>query len=373
MKKIIYLLSGLFIFLFVQSCDKYTDVHKEYVKEGEIVYAQMPDSVAVIAGKERVRLKFWMYNGVNLKSLIVLWNSRKDSVIIPVKFSVGKDSLEYVMNNLPERNYSFDIYSIDNFGNRSLFYNQFGASYGSFYSGTLNNRRVKSLTLTDAAGEIEWYSAPQGSVYTEVRFTNKAGQTKIERTAAELFTSKIDVKPGTSFEHRSLFLPERESIDTFYTEWVTHSVSFPFTYVYDRTQWSVEAVSDETASDGGGKNSVIDGSLSTYWHSQYDPNIPLPHWIVIDMKSEKTALLFEVFRRAGNTDTKTVEIYLGNDSDPTSPRWILAGTGVYPPSASDKLTVSASSTAKGRYLKLVVPDSYRVPFTNIAEIYMYGN
>ncbi|MCH5718248.1 discoidin domain-containing protein [Niabella hibiscisoli] len=116
-------------------------------------------------------------------------------------------------------------------------------------------------------------------------------------------------------------------------------------------------------------NTLIDGNLDSYWHSQYDPHAPLPHWAVIDMASEKNISYFEVYRRKGNGDAKTAQLFVGNSADPAG-TWTLAGEGVF--TSGDKLTVTNSNQAKGRYLKLVLPDSYRAPFTAIAEIYVFG-
>lgn len=37
------------------------------------------------------------------------------------------------------------------------------------------------------------------------------------------------------------------------------------------TGWEAIDCSDERADDGGGKAAVLDGNLSTYWHSQWGP------------------------------------------------------------------------------------------------------
>ncbi len=46
-------------------------------------------------------------------------------------------------------------------------------------------------------------------------------------------------------------------------------------------------------------NTLIDGNLDSYWHSQYDPHAPLPHWAIIDMASDKSISYFEVYREKG--------------------------------------------------------------------------
>lgn len=61
--------------------------------------------------------------------------------------------------------------------------------------------------------------------------------------------------------------------------------------ILSRTGWSV-TVSGETASDGGGKNTIIDGNINSYWHSNYkgnnsagDESQKLPQFFVIDLGS----------------------------------------------------------------------------------------
>ena len=61
--------------------------------------------------------------------------------------------------------------------------------------------------------------------------------------------------------------------------------------ILDRSGWKV-TVSGETASDGGGKDAIIDGDNSTYWHSRWsggegDYSCSLPQFFQIDLGSEQ--------------------------------------------------------------------------------------
>ncbi len=368
MKYLIYIFIICCVMTGAASCDKFTDVHKEFIKDGETVYAVKPDSVAFVSGKQRLKMRLWMVNGINVKEVVVSWNSGTDSLVVPVSFKSGRDSMEVLLTNLEEKSYAFNIYSIDNFKNRSLIYTQFGAAYGSLYASTLVNRRVRQVSLTEAAAVIEWFAGGEGMILNEIKYVSKfSGLDTVLRVPGSSFSTSFNAKAGSAFQYRSLFIPQAASIDTFYTNW--DNGQLPETYLFDRSLWKVLAVSDERASDGGGMNTLIDGNLDSYWHSQYDPHAPLPHWAVIDMASEKNISYFEVYRRKGNGDAKTAQLFVGNSADPAG-TWILAGEGVF--TSGDKLTVTNSNQAKGRYLKLVLPDSYRAPFTAIAEIYVFG-
>jgi hypothetical protein len=151
----------------------------------------------------------------------------------------------------------------------------------------------------------------------------------------------------------------------------TVSVSVPELYKCDKSGWSIE-VSDERADDGGGKDKAIDGDYSDrYWHSQWGPDVACPHWAVIDMK-ETREIARIVTQRRSNGDTKTLQYFIG-DSPDADGDWTMLTEGAYASSGADHtLTLDAAEPLSGRYLKLVLPDSFRNPYTAICEIDVYG-
>jgi uncharacterized protein YjdB len=154
----------------------------------------------------------------------------------------------------------------------------------------------------------------------------------------------------------------------------TITVSVPELYKCNKTGWSIE-VSDQTASDGGGKNKVIDDDYGNggYWHSKWDGgNVPLPHWAIIDMK-ERVECARIVTQRRNNGDTKTLQYFISDSPDVDSETWTKVAEGMYASkTASHTLTLDATEPVSGRYLKLVLPDSHRDVFIAICEIDVYG-
>lgn len=375
MKRIYSLLVFIFCVSALSSCDDFMDVHKEYIEGGEIIYAPKPDTISFLAGKERILFYCRTYNAPNVKSVDVYWNDGLDSLIIPVSLGSGYDSLSVVLDNMPEKSYTFNVHTTDHFGHRSLTITNFGSSYGSSFQSTLNDRRIKGISLFETGGVIDWYSSMEGLTRNEVRYTRKDGTKAVACLSAEEYSVTCpDIQPGSTFEYRSLYIPEEEAIDTFATTWKTYEEAFPLEYKFDRSNWAVLAVSDETASDGGGKNALIDDDLNSWWHSNYtDEDTPLPHWAVIDMRMSKKMSKVEVYRRSGTTDTKTVEIYIGNSPDADASDWVEITTGVFNDGDHLELSIPESvDTNLGRFLKVLLPDSNREPFTNIAEVYVYG-
>ena len=378
MKKILKnLIASAILLCFMASCDGLMDFHKDYIKDGETIYAPKVDSMSFIAGKERILFQFWLYNSPNVKTVDIFWNSKTDSLNIPVSPSFGIDSLEVVLPNMKEQSYTFDVRTTDNFGHKSLWTTGFGNSYGEFFASSLMERRVRELSLGEDGGVINLFTGIEGLVRTEIRYQKKDG------TYAIVSTSRLDntvdcpgAKSGSTFEYRSLFIPEEASIDTFALAWQESSEIFPSIFLYNRANWSVLSVSDQTASDGGGMHTMLDGDLGSYWHSQWDGgNAPLPHWAIIDMVTAKDFIMIDTYRRPGNTDAKDIEYYVGSEPDAESSTWVKVGSGQYPNHNQDKLTIDIDgsvNTAVGRYLKLVITSSHRDPFTSIAEIYLYG-
>jgi hypothetical protein len=136
--------------------------------------------------------------------------------------------------------------------------------------------------------------------------------------------------------------------------------------------WTV-TVSDEAGWDGGGKDKMIDGdhNTGTYWHSNY-PNYPCPHWAIIDMK-EQIEVARTTTQRRSNGDTKTVQYWVGNDPDPNASTWVKIIEGAYASqTANHTLTLDAAEPTSGRYLKLVLPDTFREIYIAICEVDVFG-
>lgn len=344
------------------------------IEGGEIIYAPKPDTINFIAGEGRILFNCRTYNAPNVRSIDVYWNDGLDSLIIPVELKTGYDSISVVLDNMEEKSYTFNVRTTDNFGHKSLYLTDFGTSYGETYQSRLRDRRIKTVSLSDKGGTVTWFFAPKDLVRSEIRYIKNDGSQSVAETPPTKEQVELpDIKAGSTVEYRSLFIPEVEAIDTFATAWKTFETPFPEEYKYDSGSWIVLSVSDESA-DHGGKIALLDGNLSTFWHSAYaDGDAPLPHWAVIDMQSPKRISRVEVYRRAGNTDTKSVELYVSDQPDSDSANWIKIGDGVFGNGNSISIIISESVDIHlFRYLKLLLPDSNREPFTSIAEIYVYG-
>lgn len=165
--------------------------------------------------------------------------------------------------------------------------------------------------------------------------------------------------------------------------------------ILDRSGWSV-TVSGETASDGGGKNTIIDGNINSYWHSNYkgnnsagDESQKLPQFFVIDLgsvqdfnkigyrprvglhngyvKEYKVFVSDTPFESVGNGKTaESIVTALGNTQK-------MEGTFDFSDGQAKLKTATADKMLSGRYVMFVATVTGGAPadkYANCAEFYL---
>lgn len=364
---------SLFCLLFA-ACESHLDIHKEYHDGVDKVYLQQVDSCVALSGNNRVILKLWYKNISQFDKSIVYYNNGSDSIVIDLNTKAVKGDSIIKELALNEGNYNLEIVNINQFNQRSLPTRLFTSSYGENYQKSLDNRILKnagyqSFQIVDGF-EINFSIKPNNYAFLEIKYDDKTARLYDENT--------IDISnyrpKGDVFTYRTAFLPEETAIDTFYSEWSRPTPISPKTQfaAFDRVDWEAVAVSDETASDGGGKDAVLDGNMGTFWHSQWHAgNAPMPHWVIIDMKQEQAVSAIQTYRRANNSDTKAGHYEICSDYNVESETgsWRRIGNISFSSTASNNLSLlNIGKEESGRFLKLTLTESNRNPFTNVAEI-----
>jgi hypothetical protein len=67
----------------------------------------------------------------------------------------------------------------------------------------------------------------------------------------------------------------------------------------DKKGW-VATADSETApglENTGKASAIIDGNITTYWHTDYVAIVPYPHWLLIDMQSDKNIISVDITNR----------------------------------------------------------------------------
>jgi hypothetical protein len=223
------LLAGVLLF----SCGKMDDTYDDFIRNGEIIYPAKVQDVKTFPGNNRIDLSMILTSDPKITAVKVFWNNGKDSATQQVTRTSGVDTVKFALTNIPEGAYTFNIYTYDKDGNRSVKSDVIGNVYGSRYTTSLYNRSIKSATyLAGSQARVVWFGAANQMIGQHIRYTDSLG---VMRNVIEPLylpngitpkdTTLLTVfKKGSAIEFRTLFKPEPSSIDTFYSNFETKTV-----------------------------------------------------------------------------------------------------------------------------------------------------
>src|SRR5688572_9070841 len=137
-------LSCFLLGVFIAACSKMEDTYKDYIQDGEIIYTGRVDSVKVYPGHNRIRLSMLLLSDPKITTVKVFWNEKMDSAVQNITRSPGVDTVYFLLDNMTEATYSFQIYTYDDKGHSSIKTEVIGAVYGQTYINSLFNRSLKS-------------------------------------------------------------------------------------------------------------------------------------------------------------------------------------------------------------------------------------
>lgn len=150
--KYLAFLGWILVLIFTSACSDITDTQRQYLDIGEINYVGKMDSVVALGGEGRVVIvakntylrtattcviKWVSYEGVtNEKSFVINDYISGDYTRIPI-------------TDLPEGDYDFYVYTMDEWGNKSLTVDCHGYSYGEEYARIQPKISVLAITVDD--------------------------------------------------------------------------------------------------------------------------------------------------------------------------------------------------------------------------------
>lgn len=196
----------------------------------------------------------------------------------------------------------------------------------------------------------------------ELFYVNSVGEelssiTSVPATSDELYlfqdTLRIDsYKSGTKLRYRTLYLPEKSAVDTFYTAF--REVTVKGTAIeYDRGGWTISGGYD-VATDRNPRN-LLDGNTSTHWHM--DKALKYPHSVIVDMGEVLTVSGFFAQHRPGTppiTPAKTIAFKVSLDGV----KWTSVGEFTMNKESSQKQYFDLTLDAECRYFEFIVKSDY---------------
>lgn len=220
----VYVIILLGSILSIFSCTS-ADEYLKFTEGGAISYVGKIDSLKFFPGRNRVKIEGFIISDPKVAELRVYWNTKKDSVVVPVNRTSGVDAVSTIIENLPENIYNFEVKTFDAKGNSSVSQSVNAQTYGERYQASLTDRKIVSSKLSSNLSltiDFAVMDLTTGAYATEVVYTDKFD---VEHTVTVPVATKqivmADYKIGSQFKQRSLFLPAPTSIDTFYTPFVS--------------------------------------------------------------------------------------------------------------------------------------------------------
>ncbi|MEC5144830.1 DUF4998 domain-containing protein [Chitinophaga sp. 212800010-3] len=358
-----YIMALILMLATLAACKKMDSTYRKFVVPDGIVYAGKANNPMVHAGHNRVKITWLRGTDPNVTSARIFWNNYGDSASVTIP--PAGDTISCMINNLPEKIYSFIIKTYDSKGNVSVPVELFGASYGDVYQASLLSRPVIAGVLYPDSVSIKWGGADisNGAYATQVKYTDTVGATQVKSFPVSLVTTAIaDMKAGTTYQYRTVFLPDSSSIDTFYTDYVT---SKPF--LFSPKSWRIIDFSSQHPGDENLVTNVIDGNPATRWHAWVDHS-SYPHFFTVDMGMQRMITSFMLYRKTGDDRAcDTFKLLVSNDNT----NWTDLGTFNFNRHIDDGQSYDIPTHPRARYFKfigLTGPLSYIV----LGDISAYG-
>lgn len=375
-KSIIFLASLLGLALIFNACQDMEDIHSKYL-DGDIIYAPKPLEIQTFAGKNRIGVKYYLVNAVNVTKCIVEWGDGAGTQSVDISPNLPLDSVEFMINNLEEKSYLFKIYTVDNNGNRSVKEQVTGSSYNTKYAAGLSNRAIVSIEGggTVDSVTIKWATAPEGNTKVALSYLNTEGN-EVSKTvlANETVTVLRGWKSESVMTYHSLFIPEPNAIDTFMS--ANAEATLPAFIEFkgvkiDKSNWEVVDFSTEEPGEGapnGLASAAIDNNLSTFWHTQWSGGSPgYPHYFTIDLKNIVKINKIEAFRRQGDSRGQT-EFQILTSLDGVN--FSNQGTFTYD-ATLNSMAYNLPALPMARYVKYVATKGPNF-FAFLAELDLFG-
>jgi len=218
MKELIKILSiCVGIFLFISCSDKVDPM--EFTDGKEIRYAGKVNDLVYFPGNNRVEVQFVLGPDPNVNKAIIYWNLREKSVEIDInRAALESDTVSYIFEEMPENTYSFEIFTFDVFGNKSVPEYLTAKSYGTKYISGLYDRNIVSYEAANLDGNIQinWGDSVMKSVGVKLKYED------INSIKKEVYVYNTDISTvleapdlGKAVTYQTLHIPEDGAIDTF--------------------------------------------------------------------------------------------------------------------------------------------------------------
>jgi hypothetical protein len=183
----------------------------------EEVFTGYAKDLVSYPGKNRVKLKFSI-DDEKIAYCIVFWNNKSKWKRIN-RDEAKNGIIETFIDELSEGEYTFDVSVYDKNDVSGVTIVSSRKVYGESYASTLTNRAIRDMIfITGDVPVLEWGNAKPGEIALDVSYEDETGN--VRKLRLENDQSSITLpgyRENTPVAYRSLYLPEKACLDTFYT------------------------------------------------------------------------------------------------------------------------------------------------------------
>jgi hypothetical protein len=266
------------------SCSDMTDDYKKYLEGGEIIYPAKADSLEAHPGKNRIELQWLLLSDPSVSSAIVYWNAGRDSQNVILNRTPGvTDTIRVMIENLEEGTYTFEIYTFNEDGNRSVGSEITGNALGERFESSLLNEFYSLNYNSNKGGFITWSSDQDDVIGFELNYkTNEGNPGKVFVSKGDSVFSLPDFDHVSPVTYRTAFFPLL-AVDTFYADFSPIELGSDVNVAVNKPV-SVSSVFSTYI----GENAVNGNTKSDNSNRFVSQNIPNngPQWIAIDLEKE---------------------------------------------------------------------------------------
>jgi hypothetical protein len=288
------------------------DMHDVYLRNGEITYVGRVDSIKAYGGRERVLLEYWLTDP-RVKELHILWNQKRDSIVVSVPAHDPENALEVMIGNgngvISEGDHTFFIYSYDGKGHRSVVFESLISVYGERYQASLINRPLRKIDVTeDSLLVIEWGGSVSrdelGLLISYFDRDNELVESIIPTDSLKDPVVFKDIDITKEISYKTMYIPEEFAIDTFYTKTAEQ--------IKVRLSKNVALNKNATVSDvlnssfPGSK--AVDGIITS--DSRWVSSTTGEHWIEVDLGQPYPIQSFKTYNGSGSTPNMAISNFM---------------------------------------------------------------
>lgn len=343
MKSLISILSTC-IMIFFPSCTD-LDGYREFIENGEITYTGTAINLTAYPGNHRIKLTYGLIRNPNIYKSVIHWNARKDSIVLEFDREsselIENDTLTYILTDLPEASYAFEVQNFDKLGNFSVPASITSKAYGEKYTATLYDRSLLSADAINQEGDVKmvWGDSTINSVGIEVKYTdlsNRQINLYIPNKETELLLKGCNTSEPI-FYH-TLYKPVENCIDTFATPFVqvekVVAALDPSLFSEYRCDNDSPIIAGTMSNLWNGLRSVTNGNnyewadeagWADYNTGGTDDNLQVPGVFTVDLgiKAKLLRIRFNFYWPWQNACPKRYEIYgyLGNGAPNKNGDW----------------------------------------------------